>query len=49
MDLVGDNKRLNITGAFGVPGENDIERMVDFCVERRVVHREYVLQAQEFI
>ena len=32
---IGDRTRAGITGAFGVPGENDNDRrMMEFCEER---------------
>ena len=32
---IGDRTRASITGAFGVPGENDnSRRVVEFCEER---------------
>ena len=32
---IGDRTRAGITGAFGVPGENDNgRRVVEFCEER---------------
>ena len=32
---IGDRTRAGITGAFGVPGENDNgKRVVEFCAER---------------
>ena len=34
---IGDRTRGDITGAFGVPGENDNgKRVVEFCKERRL-------------
>ena len=34
--LIGNRTRAGITGAFGVPGENDNgRRVVEFCEERR--------------
>ena len=34
---IEDRKRAGITGAFGVPGENDNgRRVVEFCEERRL-------------
>ena len=34
---LGDRTRANITGAFGVPGENDKGRkVVEFCAEREL-------------
>ena len=33
---VGDNMRMGMTGVFGVPGENDNGRVVDFCVQMRL-------------
>ena len=36
--LIGDMVRAGMTGAFGVPGENDNgRRLVEFCAERGVV------------
>ena len=35
--LIGDKTRAGITGAFGVPGENDNgRRVVEFCAEREL-------------
>ena len=37
MDWRGDRVRAGITGAFGVPGENDNGRRVEeFCAEKRL-------------
>ena len=34
-EWIGDRTRAGITGAFGVPGENENgRRMVEFCAER---------------
>ena len=34
---IGDRTRPHITGAFGVPGENDNgKKVVDFCAEREL-------------
>ena len=34
---IGDRTRARITGAFGVPGENDKgRRVVEFCEEREL-------------
>ena len=36
---IGDRVRAGVTGASGIPGENDNSRMsrvVDFCAERRL-------------
>ena len=34
---IGDRTRAGITGAFGVPGENDnSRRVVEFCEERKL-------------
>ena len=34
---IGNRMRAGITGAFGVPGENDNgQRVVEFCAERRL-------------
>ena len=35
-EWIGDRARGGITGAFGVPGENDGRRLVEFCAERGV-------------
>ena len=36
-EWIGDMKRVGITGAFGVPGENDNGiRVVEFCEEREL-------------
>ena len=32
--VIGDMVRVGITGAFGVPGENNGRRVIDFCNER---------------
>ena len=44
---IGDRTRTGITGAFGVSGENDNGRVVEFC-EERGLYRKYIFQKQKF-